>query len=91
MLPVPTDEELGLFVPDQAQKRFRIVYNVTTGETKQIELTLDEYRARHRSKIISQNEREARDLAEQQREADRSSALAKMRALGLTDAEIATL
>lgn len=65
---VPTDEELRNWQPDPAQKRYRIELNVATGETKRIELTLEEYRQRHRAKMISQNEREARDLDEQQKE-----------------------
>src|SRR3990167_4682055 len=58
ILPVPTPEEMALWLPDEAPEklRYRMEHNVTTGETKIIELTLEEYRARHVAKIIGKNE-----------------------------------
>ena len=73
ILPVPTPEEMGNWYPDEAAEncRFRWEQNVATGERKAIELTLDEYRARHVAKIISRNEwlrrnREAKRVAKRQ-------------------------
>jgi len=56
--PVPTAAEMATWFPSETDedRRFRWEQNVTTGERKAIELTLDEYRARHVAKIISKNE-----------------------------------
>ena len=67
-LPIPTPEEMLSWQPDPAQKRTRWTHDIATGKSTEVELTLDEYRARHVAKIKSQNEREASNLAEQQRE-----------------------
>ena len=57
ILPVPTPEEMANWQPsgDPEDVRWRTEINVTTGERKWIELTLDEYRARHVAKIIEKN------------------------------------
>ena len=54
---VPTPEEMVTWTPDPAPecRCFRWEQNVQTGERKAIELTLDEYRARHVAKIESRN------------------------------------
>ena len=65
---VPTDEELKSWYPDPAQKRYHVIFDLRTKKTSKIELSLEEYRARYRAKMISQNEREARDLKTQQKE-----------------------
>ena len=56
--PVPTPEEMQLWFPDEAPEKvcFHWEQNATTGERKAVELTLEEYRARHVAKIISKNE-----------------------------------
>jgi len=64
-LPIPTPEEMLNWFPDPAQPRFRIELNVMTGERKEIELTLEEYRRRHVAKLISRNEREALQVERQ--------------------------
>ena len=58
IMPVPTDAEMKNWYPSTAPEdvRWRTEINVTTGERKWIELTLEEYRARHVAKIISKNE-----------------------------------
>jgi hypothetical protein len=58
IVPVPTPEEMQNWYPDEAPEkcRFRWEINVQTGERKAIELTLDEYRARHVAKAVSRNE-----------------------------------
>ena len=55
---VPTPEEMAKWQPSGLPEdvRWRTEINVTTGERKWIELTLDEYRARHVAKIVSKNE-----------------------------------
>jgi len=64
--PVPTPEEMETWFPDEApeMRRFRWEQNVTTGERKAIELTLDEYRERHVAKIVERNEYVQRKRAE---------------------------
>lgn len=64
--PVPTAEEMAVWLPDAdpAKRHFRWEQNVITGERKAIELTLDEYKARHIGKIISRNEYVVRKAAE---------------------------
>jgi hypothetical protein len=55
---VPSAEEMATWMPDPApeRRRYRTEINVSTGETKYVELTLEEYRARHVAKIQSRNE-----------------------------------
>ena len=64
MQTVPTSEEMLDWFPSSLpeDRRFTIEINVQTGERKEIDLTLDEYRARHVSKIISKNRRELRAI-----------------------------
>jgi hypothetical protein len=64
--PVPTPEEMANWFPSEVaeDRRFRWEQNVTTGERKAIELTLEEYRARHVAKIVSKNEYVVRKAAE---------------------------
>ena len=66
LVPVPTDAEMATWMPDPdpSRVRYRKEVNVTTGEVKYIELTLDEYRARHVAKIKSRNEYVLRKQAE---------------------------
>lgn len=56
--PVPTPEEMQNWYPDESpeKRRFNWEINVVTDERKAVELTLDEYRARHVAKIVSNNE-----------------------------------
>ena len=63
---VPTPEEMATWMPDEAPEnmRWRTEVNVTTGEKKHIELSLEEYRARHVAKIVSRNEYVVRKAAE---------------------------
>lgn len=63
------------------------IIDVTTGEVTEKELNSKELE--HLSKLNSQAEAEAKALAE--KEAARQSALEKLAALGLTEAEIAAL
>jgi len=65
-IPVPTPEEMLNWYPDQDPKnrRFRVEVNVQTGERKEIELTLEEYRERHVAKIMTKNEREVKQAEE---------------------------
>jgi hypothetical protein len=76
---VPTPEEMQNWYPDPAPEkmRWRTEVNVTTGERKHIELTLEEYRARHVAKIVSRNEYVARQ-AEEARKAKRAALLEKL-------------
>jgi hypothetical protein len=55
---VPTPEEMATWMPDPdpTKARYRKEVNVSTGEVKHIELTVDEYRERHVAKIQSRNE-----------------------------------
>ena len=66
VMPVPTPEEMANWYPDEASENvcFRWEQNVTTGERKAIELTLDEYRARHVAKIVSKNKHVLRKQSE---------------------------
>lgn len=66
IVPVPTPEEMATWFPSEAAEdcRFGWEQNVTTGERKAIELTLDEYRQRHVNKIVSRNEYVVRKAAE---------------------------
>lgn len=77
--PVPSDEEMANWYPDPAPERvrWRTEHNVATGEVKHIELTLDEYRARHVAKIKSRNEYVLRKRAEAAK-ADRDAAMQRM-------------
>jgi hypothetical protein len=87
IIAVPTPEEILNWYPssDPEKKRFRIEVNVVTGERKEIELTLEEYRQRHVNKIISKNEYVVRKQ-EETRKAKRQALLEK-----LLDAEEAKL
>lgn len=74
VVPVPTEAEMQNWYPDPAPEkvRWRTENNVSTGEVKHIELTLEEYRARHVAKIKSRNEyveRKAREKAKADRDA----------------------
>ena len=64
--PVPTAEEMQNWFPDPSpeKRRFRVEVNVQTGERKEIDLTLDEYRQRHVNKIIHGNARVLRKREE---------------------------
>jgi len=66
VVPVPTDAEMATWMPDPdpTRVRYRKEVNVSTGEVKYIELTLEEYRARHVAKIKSRNEYVLRKQAE---------------------------
>ena len=77
--PVPTYEEMQNWQPDPApeQRRWRTEINVQTGERKYIELSLEEYRARHVAKIKSRNEYVIRKT-EEARLAKRKALLEKM-------------
>jgi len=79
ILPVPTVEEMQSWYPDEADERrtFRWEQNVITGERKAIELTLDEYRARHVAKIVSKNEWFLRKQADDKK-AKRAALLEKL-------------
>ena len=82
---VPTSEEMAVWVPDSSpdKRRFRWEQNVTTGERNAIELTLDEYKARHVAKIITRNEyvvRKTEDARRAARQATLGSLLDKIEA-----------
>lgn len=79
VVPVPTPEEMENWYPDPAPEkvRWRTEHNVATGEVKHIELTLEEYRARHVAKIKSRNEYVERKRAEKAK-ADRDAAMQRM-------------
>lgn len=79
IVPVPTPEEMATWMPDPAPEkiRWRTEFNVTTGERKHVELTLEEYRARHVAKIISRNEYVVRK-AEDARKARRAAILERL-------------
>jgi len=66
IVPVPTPEEMAVWQPDPdpTKVRYRKQVNVSTGEVKYIELTLEEYRERHVNKIKSRNEYVLRKRAE---------------------------
>lgn len=77
--PIPTDAEMQNWYPDEAPEkcRYRLEVNVSTGERKYIELTLDEYRQRHVAKIESRNQHVLR----KRYEARAASRKAKLEAL----------
>jgi hypothetical protein len=79
VVPVPTPEEMQTWSPDPAPDmvRFRWEVNIQTGERKAIELTLDEYRARHVAKIVSKNEYVLRKR-EEERKARRQAILDRL-------------
>ena len=58
IIPVPTPEEMENWYPNPAPEavRWRTEINIGTKERKWIELTLEEYRARHVAKIKANNE-----------------------------------
>lgn len=86
MQPVPTREEMQSWYPNPAPEKRRVRYevDVITRQRNEIELTLEEYRARHVAKIIAANEREAR-------ETQRQVSVEKLSALGLTPDDIKAL
>ena len=57
LVPVPTPEEMTMWLPDPSpeKRRWRKEVNVSTGKVRFIELTLDEYKTRHVAKAISRN------------------------------------
>ena len=79
IVPIPTAEQMAMWMPDAdpAHKRFRWEQNVQTGIRQAIELTLDEYRARHVAKIKSRNEYVLRKR-EETRKAKRQALLEKL-------------
>ena len=79
IVPVPTDAEMATWMPDPApeKRRYRKEVNVSTGEVKYIELTLDEYRERHVAKIKSRNEYVQRQ-ADEARKAKRAALMERL-------------
>jgi hypothetical protein len=57
IVPVPTPEEMQNWYPDEAPEkcRFHWIVDARTGAHTAIELTLDEYRARHVAKAVQRN------------------------------------
>ena len=67
------------------------IVNVTTGEVIHRELTAEEEAERQAKDEVRQARREEEEAVEAKRAADKASGDAKLKALGLTDDEIAAL
>tara|TARA_Y100000996_G_scaffold389003_2_gene349041 strand:+ start:946 stop:1164 length:219 start_codon:yes stop_codon:yes gene_type:complete len=65
------------------------IVNVTTGEVIHRELTAEEEAERQAKDEVRQARREEEEAVEAKRAADKASGDAKLKALGLTDDEIA--
>lgn len=74
-----------------AEKPTKIIVDCATGKTDIVELSDVEIAEREAAAQAAQAEYVARQEAEAQQEADKASALAKLTALGLTEAEALAL
>lgn len=69
----------------------KLIVNCATGEKTVVDLTAEEIAIKEQQRLQVLAERQAFDEAQAQKEADKASALAKLTALGLTEAEALAL
>jgi hypothetical protein len=69
----------------------KLVVDCSTGEATQIPLTAEELAQRETDRLAWEAQEAARLAAEEAKETAKASANAKLKALGLTDAEIAAI
>ena len=67
----------------------KLVVNVSAGTEEYVEMTAEEIAQREADSVARQAEMEAQEAAAAKRAADKASGDAKLKELGLTDAEIA--
>ena len=66
----------------------KTIINLQTGEIKQVELTQVEINFNNQTALINQEKQDLINQELEQKEANKQSALNKLKALGLNDAEI---
>ena len=69
----------------------KVIVDCSTGESTIVPLTAEELAQRETDRLAYEAQEAARIVAEEQKEAAKASANAKLKALGLTDAEIAAI
>jgi len=69
----------------------KLVVDCSTGITTEVELTAEEVAQREVDAAAFAEEQEARDAAEAAKASAKASAESKLKALGLTDAEVSAL
>lgn len=69
----------------------KLVVDCSTGEQAVVELTDDEIAQFEADRAAAENERLAREAAEADKVAKRNAAIVKLKALGLTEDEVAAL
>jgi hypothetical protein len=74
-----------------ADKPTKLIVDCSTGEQTIVELTDEEIAQLEADRQAAENNRLAREAAEADRAAKRSAAIAKLKALGLTEDEVTAL
>ena len=69
----------------------KLVVDCSTGITTEVELTAEEVAQREADALIYAEEQAAREAAEAAKASAKASAESKLKALGLTDAEVSAL
>jgi hypothetical protein len=69
----------------------KLVVDCSTGEATEVPLTTEELAQRETDRLAYEAQEAARLVAEEEKETLKASANAKLKALGLTDAEIAAI
>jgi hypothetical protein len=69
----------------------KLVVDCSTGEATEVPLTAEELAQRETDRLAYEAQEAARLVAEQEKETAKASANAKLKALGLTDSEIAAI
>lgn len=74
-----------------AETPMKLVIDCATGEKEYVPLSAEELAQQEIDRATAEAERLAQEEAQAQREADRASAISKLTALGLTEAEALAL
>jgi len=69
----------------------KTIINLKTGEIKQVELTQEEINFNNQTALINQEKQDLINQELEQKEINKQSALTKLSALGLTEAEIKSI
>jgi hypothetical protein len=69
----------------------KVIVDCATGESTTVPLTSEELAQRETDRLAYEAQEAARSVAEEAKETAKASANAKLKALGLTDAEIAAI
>ena len=69
----------------------KTIINLKTGEIKQVELTQEEINFNNQTALINQEKQNLINQELEQKEINKQSALNKLKALGLNDAEIKSI